>query len=373
MSYNYLQSAELKREDRGKELPSWTDEEARANTDGLVNDDLTVCIAKQERAVVRKVDMRLLPWMMVCYTCLLVDRGNISTGKRIITWSPRLDSPDPNPIGQSQTCLAAVQNFASLFVVRVLLGVMEAGFGPGMMLYLTFWYKKYEVSGRWAAMYGGALIISNFGILLSWAIAHMDGAAGLPGWRWLFIIDFPQTCGFLNDREKSIVIGRLPPTGPTLAAKEMKLAEIIDAFSDWTMYAFAFALMLLITTVSAMASFQPTIINLMGFVSTTAQLLGMGASRVAIRSAFTLAAGNIGAAVGGQVYQSDDAPLYIRGHYINAGLSIATLFVWIFTVFIVTRKGDYSGHKGNLMVIEVGGVQLDDRVLSYSKVMGMDH
>ncbi|KXS12347.1 MFS general substrate transporter [Gonapodya prolifera JEL478] len=469
--------------------PSWTDEE--------------------ENRVVRKLDMYLLPWMCVCYTSLLVDRGNISTAYIINRETPShtmvnqlgLTGSQPNwaisafyfgfvlfeipsnllitkfnpsrwiarimtSWGIAATCMAAVNNFPSLVAVRVIIGIMEAGFGPGMMLYLAFWYKKYQVSGRWATMYAGGLLLSNFGILISYGVAFMDGRGGLPGWRWLFIIegaasvligiatafilpDYPQTCKFLNDREKEIVIGRLPPTGPTMHAKDMKLGEILDAFTDWTMYAFALSLVLLLTTVSALSSFQPTIINQMGFVSTTAQLMGIptslattffvvtsnwssdyqqekaihgvvvlvppiigyfllatiqpslspggrygllfllmssssfiplvsgfatistkGASRAAVRSAFTLAIGNIGAAAGAQVYQSDDAPLYVRGHFINAGFVIGALCVYLVTVWIVTKRGEYTGPKANLMVIEHGGVELgDSQFLSFEQVV----
>ncbi|KXS15953.1 MFS general substrate transporter, partial [Gonapodya prolifera JEL478] len=295
----------------------------------------------QESRVMRKVDFRLIPWLMVCYTALNVSEwqgsGNISAALIINAEQPThtllvelglsgtqlnwalsafffgyvlFEIPSNlmitrfNPSrwiarimtswGILAACMGAVHDFVGLTVVRCLVGVMEAGYSPGTALYLSFWYKKYEgmllLSSRWAYMFGGAGIMSSFSGVIAFGVANMDQVLGISGWRWLFLLegaastllgiatwfllpDYPQTARFLSDREKEIVIGRLPPTAPSVAAKKMKVAEILDAFTDWRMYALGFALLLQLCATYAIAYFLPSVIRDMGFVSTSAQLL----------------------------------------------------------------------------------------------------
>ncbi|KXS17358.1 MFS general substrate transporter [Gonapodya prolifera JEL478] len=289
----------------------------------------------EENRVMRKVDLALIPWLMICYTALNIDRNNISAAVIMNAETPThsllvqlgldgnkfnwalsgfffgyvlLEIPSNllitrfNPSrwiarimtswGILAACMGAVQNFAGLVVVRALVGCMEAGYSPGTALYLSFWYKKYEVSSRWAYMFGGANVISSFGGVVAFGVAGMDGLGGISGWRWLFILegaasgilgiatwfilpDYPQTCRFLDTREKEIVIGRLPPTGPSVVSKQIVPAEVLDAFKDWKMYALSFSLMLTLITVYGIAYFAPSVIKSMGFTSNDAQLLSV--------------------------------------------------------------------------------------------------
>ncbi|KXS17392.1 MFS general substrate transporter [Gonapodya prolifera JEL478] len=469
--------------------------------------------AQEESRVMRKIDFRLIPWLIVCYTSLNIDRGNISNAAIMNAETPThtmfyqlsitgtqfnwalsvfffgyvlLEIPSNllitrfNPSrwiarimttwGILAAAMGGVQNFTGLVAVRALVGSMEAGFSPGIAFYLTFWYKKYEVSSRWAYMFGGAGIFSAFSGLIAFGVADMDQVLGLAGWRWLFILegtgsmligvltwfilpDYPQTAKFLSEDEKRIVIGRLPPSAPSVVAKTMEFKEILDTFRDWRMYTFGLALMMHLCTTYAIAYFMPTVIKEMGFSSTTAQLLtippalvaavwvflvnwssdrfqekaihgaicivptmveyvilttiqakltsfqrygmlflgsfnnGMiplivglstistkGASRTAVRSAFTVACGNLGGAIGSFIYQSDDAPLYIRGHTINVCLLSAVLLLYLVTVWSIHREGIYVGRKANETVLEHGGIELEgDQFADIEKVMRADH
>ncbi|KXS12850.1 MFS general substrate transporter [Gonapodya prolifera JEL478] len=475
--------------------PSYYNGDVKFGDAALVLPDWT---PSEETNVMRKVDLALIPWLTVCYTALNVDRNNISaavivnaeTPTRTMAYQLGLDGNKFNwalsafffgyvlleipsnllvtrfnpsrwiarimtSWGILAACLGAVQNFSGLLVVRALVGCMEAGFSPGTALYLSFWYKKYEVSSRWAYMFGGAQVISSFGGVVAYGVASMDGIGGISGWRWLFILegaasavlgvltwfllpDYPQTSRFLTTREKEIVIGRLPPSGPSVAAKQMIMVEAIDTFKDWKMYALSFALMLTLITAYGIVYFIPSVIKAMGFLSTDAQLLTVppilfasiwiivvnwssdsrqekmfhgfacllpaivgyfllatiqpkltdygrygllflavmsnalipliiglstittkGTTRTAVRSAFTMACGNIGGAIGGQVYQLDDAPLYQRGHWINGIMLVAVLVLLVIAVVGIIYEGEYVGRKANLTVHERGGLELD--------------
>jgi MFS family permease len=85
--------------------------------------------------------------------------------------------------------LGGVQSFASVTVVRFLLGVFEAGLFPGLVYYLTFWYRTEERSIRVAFILASATLAGAFGGALAFAIGHMNRTAGMSAWRWLFILE----------------------------------------------------------------------------------------------------------------------------------------------------------------------------------------
>ncbi|OLN87958.1 putative transporter C1002.16c-like protein 1 [Colletotrichum chlorophyti] len=85
---------------------------------------------------------------------------------------------------------AAAKNFSSLIAIRILLGVVEAPFFPGVFYVLSCWYTQKELAFRTAILYSGMLIATAFSGLIAAAVfAHLDGARGLAGWQWLFIIE----------------------------------------------------------------------------------------------------------------------------------------------------------------------------------------
>ena len=84
--------------------------------------------------------------------------------------------------------LGGVTNFSATAGVRFLLGVAEAGLFPGLVYYLTFWYKADERSVRVAFILASATLGGAFGGAIAYGIGHMNGANGLSAWRWLFIM-----------------------------------------------------------------------------------------------------------------------------------------------------------------------------------------
>lgn len=122
---------------------------------------------------------------------------------------------------------AFVREPAMFYVLRFLLGVAEAGFFPGVILYLTFWFPK-EYRARFTATFMMAIPFSSvFGSPLSGLILkNMEAVAGLHGWQWLFLIeglpacflafavlkflpDGPKDASFLSEAEKATIAARL--------------------------------------------------------------------------------------------------------------------------------------------------------------------
>jgi MFS family permease len=80
--------------------------------------------------------------------------------------------------------MALVDSFQHLVVLRVFVGVIEAGFAPGILLIISSWYKKNEQSRRFAVFMSAAILSGAFGGLLAGAITQgLEGARGIRGWR----------------------------------------------------------------------------------------------------------------------------------------------------------------------------------------------
>jgi MFS family permease len=86
--------------------------------------------------------------------------------------------------------MAFVQTPTQFYILRFLLGVAEAGFIPGVLLYLTYWFPA-AWRGRIIALFLAAIPMSNIigGPLSGWILKSFGGTAGLAGWQWLFIIE----------------------------------------------------------------------------------------------------------------------------------------------------------------------------------------
>lgn len=85
--------------------------------------------------------------------------------------------------------MCLVSGELSFYVLRFLLGVAEAGFFPGIILYLTYWYPA-EYRARFLAAFAIAVPVSTvIGAPISGLLLGLDGAMGLKGWQWLFIIE----------------------------------------------------------------------------------------------------------------------------------------------------------------------------------------
>src|SRR6478672_2353994 len=89
---------------------------------------------------------------------------------------------------------AFVAEPTGFYTARFLLGVAEAGFFPGIILYLTFWFPK-EYRARFTAIFMAAIPLSStFGAPLSGLLLGMDGTGGLRGWQWLFLVEGLPAC-----------------------------------------------------------------------------------------------------------------------------------------------------------------------------------
>ena len=174
------------------------------------------------RALYAKISWRLIPYMFLLYILAYLDRVNVGfaavqmkqqlhfsdtvygTGAGIFFLGSALFDIPSNLIlskvgprvwiarimitwGIISTCMMFVHSPWSFYGLRFLLGVSEAGFFPGMILYLTYWFPSRERARSVARFMTATAIAGVVGAPLSSTLLRLDGRAGLHGWQWLFI------------------------------------------------------------------------------------------------------------------------------------------------------------------------------------------
>ncbi|KAK0613983.1 major facilitator superfamily domain-containing protein [Immersiella caudata] len=287
------------------------------------------------------MDIRLIPMLAILYLLSFLDRGNIGNAKIEGLQEDLNMTPDqynwcltvffftyaafevPSNLllkklrpsrwlptimvawGLVMTLMGIVQGYSGLLAARIFLGVTEAGLFPGVAYYLTMWYTRGELQLRQAMFFSAASIAGAFSGLLAFAIAKMDGTAGLEGWRWIFILegiatvlmalaayfllyDFPETAGFLTEEEREFVVfrlkyqgladvtdgGRTEGQGQMVAeADEFRWLYVRQAFWDWQIWVNIFVYWGIVCPLYGISLFLPTIIRELGYQASTAQLM----------------------------------------------------------------------------------------------------
>ena len=194
-----------------------------------------------QQTVMRKVSRRLLGFLFLCFVLSFLDRINIGFAGLTMMGDLGLSSTQfgmattlfyiayiacgiPSNMalakvgarkwigslmiawGLASTATLFATDASSLYLLRILVGITEAGFLPGVLLYLTFWFPA-AYRARANALFMIAMpFTAGFGSALSGLILGLDGVWGLHGWQWLFLLEgMPSVImgfvvfGYLND------------------------------------------------------------------------------------------------------------------------------------------------------------------------------
>jgi ACS family tartrate transporter-like MFS transporter len=179
----------------------------------------------QQRAVLRKVARRLLPFLFLLYVVNILDRVNVGfarlqmlddlhLGEAVYGWGAGIfyigyvafEVPSNLILRRTGarrwiarimvswgliTCaMATVRGPWSFYTLRVLLGFAEAGFFPGIILYLTYWFPARERARTVALFMAASPLTGVVGAPLSGAVLQfLNGFGGLRGWQWVFLIE----------------------------------------------------------------------------------------------------------------------------------------------------------------------------------------
>jgi MFS family permease len=177
----------------------------------------------------------------------------------------------------------------SFYASRLLLGAAEAGFFPGVLLYLTYWFPA-EYRARMVSLFYVAVPISGFvGSPVSAALLEMNGIGGLQGWQWLFIVeglapvilgiltlvalpDRPKDARFLSGEQRSWLTGQL------LAEQQTQVRAVRDSRAWAVMFNPQVLLLALVYAGGSAASnglsiWQPQILKSFGLTNMQAGLI----------------------------------------------------------------------------------------------------
>jgi ACS family 4-hydroxyphenylacetate permease-like MFS transporter len=181
-------------------------------------------------------------------------------------------------LASSATMFATSPN--TLYLLRVLVGITEAGFLPGMLLYLTLWFPA-AYRARANAMFMIAMpVTAAVGSALSGYILGLDGVAGLKGWQWLFMLeglpsallglavfyyldDRPQQAAWLSAADKATLARSLAADRPREPAPGAASAStnLLAELASPTVIKFAIAYFCLVNTLAMVAVWTPLIVK----------------------------------------------------------------------------------------------------------------
>ncbi|KAJ6013970.1 Major facilitator superfamily domain general substrate transporter [Penicillium herquei] len=304
----------------------------RTPIDGLQNEDQGLDLATLEKKVRFKVDLRLCSIAGLLCSLNLLDSGILSSasvttmlsdlelnqGSRysvsifIFTIAsvifqlpctiavrfvgPRLWFASITFVfGLLTLCTAFIHTWRQMIALRVLLGVAMSGIYPGLTYLISTWYLRQEQQLRFAFLQSGEVIVLATGNIVNFGLNHLDGTAGMAGWRWMYLVqglitcilgivtywwmvDFPENASrsfyFLSDLEARVASQRIQNDRADLIPEPFSWGTLLANFKDLKIYGFACMFFLLNLVSTALSYFLPIILeNGMGFDSNQSILL----------------------------------------------------------------------------------------------------
>jgi ACS family tartrate transporter-like MFS transporter len=177
-----------------------------------------------ERRTVAKISWRLLPYLFLLYIVAYIDRINISVAALQMPRDVPMDKAAygfggglffvgyflfevPSNLilarvgariwiarimvmwGIISSCMMFATTVPAFYALRFLLGAAEAGFFPGILYYLTKWYRERDRARAVALFMTAGTLAGVIGTPLSGALLELDGRGGLHGWQWVFLVE----------------------------------------------------------------------------------------------------------------------------------------------------------------------------------------
>jgi D-galactonate transporter len=269
-----------------------------------------------EDKIYRKVNWRIIPLFILCFLFAYLDRVNISFAKLqmqsdlgfsetvyglgaslffvgyflfevpsnmllhkigarvwiariMVTW------------GITSACMMFVQSEVWFYTLRFLIGVMEAGFVPGVLYFFTQWYPSNR-RARVNSYFKSSICLCGIvgGPIAGLILGHFDGVLGMPGWRWLFLLegipsvllgvvvfwfvcDRIEDAKWLNDQEKKVVLARMAREVQPQTPQTFK-----DIWKHPTTYVMSVIYLCLVMALTGLLFWMPQLIKSAGVADT---------------------------------------------------------------------------------------------------------
>ncbi|KAF7980305.1 hypothetical protein HWV62_39093 [Athelia sp. TMB] len=248
---------------------------------------------REEQAIVRKIDWKVMLWAAISFSALNLDRSNISQANtdnflqdfnlgntvfRVAFLCAELPSqlvskrvgPDRwIPMQMTLWSIITLSQFwlngrTSFLVTRALLGFFQGGYIPDLILYLSYYYTKNELPFRLALFWISSNICSIVASFLAFGVLRLRGHAGKAGWQWLFLIEGLITLaiglatffkmpasptqtkswyrpkGWFTEREETIIVSRVlrddPSKGDMHNREGLTLKRLWTAVCDYDLW-----------------------------------------------------------------------------------------------------------------------------------------
>ncbi|KAF4500094.1 allantoate permease [Fusarium agapanthi] len=198
----------------------------------------------KEKALVRRIDKRMMPLMMLLYILNYLDRNNIATARLgnfeadiglvaeqyntviSIFFVGYILTQVPTNMILNKMRLSIFLSYHGMIALRFILGFVEAPFFPGALFLFSSWYTKKELAVRISVLYAAGQMAGAFGGLLGSAIMAViiEGCATYPTAivTYLVVPDYPATTAWLSDEERRIAVLRMAED----ASKEDDRADV---------------------------------------------------------------------------------------------------------------------------------------------------
>ncbi|EKM52298.1 uncharacterized protein PHACADRAFT_198365 [Phanerochaete carnosa HHB-10118-sp] len=251
---------------------------------------------REERAIVRKIDWRVMLWAAISFSALNIDRGNLSQANtdnflpdlhmttddynlgnvifRLAFLAAELPSQlvskrvGPDRWIPTQMCLWSIITLcqfwlsgrSSFLVCRALLGFIQGGFIPDLILYMSYFYTKTELPMRLAYFWMSSNVCSIVASFIAYGVLRLRGHLGKAGWQWLgcltlviglatFFMMPPSPTqtkkwfrpnGWFTEREETIIVSRVlrddPSKGDMHNREGLTLKRLWTAVCDYDLW-----------------------------------------------------------------------------------------------------------------------------------------
>ncbi|KAG0200884.1 hypothetical protein BGX33_010723, partial [Mortierella sp. NVP41] len=186
------------------------------------------------------------------YGASTLNRINLTNARMFAFQNPLHGTPE-HSAGRLRGCItflmAWTKNFPLLVVGRFFLGIAEAALIPGVLIYISMFYKRSEQTFRMALLQTFSSAAGVLGGLISDGIGHLDGRLNLNRWQWIFIIESlptavlaiaawflltksPESAPWLDQRETSIAIYRIRNDTKIKVSRHITRENVLSALKD---------------------------------------------------------------------------------------------------------------------------------------------
>ncbi|KAF6837829.1 phthalate transporter [Colletotrichum musicola] len=293
---------------------------------------------KEEKKLATQLDYKICSWVCLMFFALQLDRGNINQANSDNMLADLGLSTDQYNYGMTifylcflcaelpsqmiskklgpdvwipiqmvswstvAICQCLIKEEKGFYATRALLGLIEGGFIPDAILYLSYFYTSKELPIRLSYFYCASHLTQVIAAFLAFGILHLRGTGGWEGWRWLFALEGGLTAligvlswfylppsptqtaswfrgkdGWFNEREEVIMVNRIlrddPSKGGMHNRQGLTLKLLWSALSDWDLWPIYLYGMTLLIPVQPISAYLTLNLRALGFDTFQTNLL----------------------------------------------------------------------------------------------------